>query len=50
MSNIIIAVHGFFEITNSKHQFTNKYQITNINDLNDLGNFNIDKDIFFQFI
>jgi hypothetical protein len=48
MSNIIIAVHGFFEIKNSKHQITNKSQITNINALNDLGNFNIDKDIFFN--
>ena len=42
MSNVIIAVHGFSEITNSKHQ------ITNINDLNDFDNFNIDKDIFFN--
>jgi hypothetical protein len=48
MGNVIIAIHGFFEITNSKHQITNKFQITNINDINDFENFNIVKDIFFN--
>jgi hypothetical protein len=48
MGNVIIAIHGFFEITNYKHQITNKFQITNINDINDFENFNIVKDIFFN--
>jgi hypothetical protein len=45
---LFIVVHEIFEITNSKHQITNKSQITNINDLNDFDNSNIDKDIFFN--
>jgi hypothetical protein len=44
MDNVFVAVHGFFEIPNSKHQRSNKSQIPNINNLNHFDNCDIDED------
>jgi len=45
MDNVFVAVHGFFEIPNSKHQRSNKSQIPNINNLNHFDNCDIDEDL-----
>ena len=43
-----MAVHGIFEISNSKHQILNKSQIPNTNDLNYFDFSSIDENIFFN--
>jgi len=47
-SEIIVNVHGIFEIPNSKHQIPNKSQIPNTNDLNYFDFSSIDENIFFN--
>jgi hypothetical protein len=44
----MLTVHGFFEISDSKHQKSNKFQILNNNNLSDFDFSNIDKDVFFN--
>jgi hypothetical protein len=44
----MLTVHGFFEISNFKHQKSNKFQILNDNNLSDFDYSNIDKDVFFN--
>jgi len=43
-----VAVHGIFEIPNTKHQITNKSQIPMTNDLNYFDFCNIYENVFFN--